>query len=186
MAIFCRAPVSFTTAALGGEIEIPGLDGTRHAIDIPAGIQSGKQLRKRGEGMPVLQGRGRGDLVIDAAKAAGRTLSGIEGMFMEEMRDTILKRARGIHQNTRLGMPEAVCSCGLIVPADVPLDRATGHLDDQLWEPVRTMLVSCSNDWWREGLPCRAYCQACGWLGEDAPYAEAEQARLAHTCEESR
>ena len=123
---------------------------------------------------------------LEAAKAAGRTLSGIEGMFMEEMRDTILKRARGIHQNTRLGMPEAVCSCGLIVPADVPLDRATGHLDDQLWEPVRTMLVSCSNDWWREGLPCRAYCQACGWLAEDAPYAEAEQARLAHTCEESR
>jgi molecular chaperone DnaJ len=56
--LLTRAPISFTTAALGGEIEIPGLDGSRHTIEIPAGIQSGKQLRKRGAGMPVLQGRG--------------------------------------------------------------------------------------------------------------------------------
>ncbi len=62
--LFCRAPISFTTAALGGEIEIPGLDGTKHVITIPEGIQSGKQLRKRGAGMPVLQGRGHGDLVV--------------------------------------------------------------------------------------------------------------------------
>ncbi len=63
--LITRAPISFTTAALGGTIEIPGLDGVRHAITIPAGIQSGKQLRQRGAGMPVLQGRGRGDMVIE-------------------------------------------------------------------------------------------------------------------------
>src|SRR5690606_5559942 len=63
--LFTQVPVSFTTAALGGTIEIPGLDGESHAIDIPAGIQSGRQLRKRGAGMPVLQGRGRGDLVTE-------------------------------------------------------------------------------------------------------------------------
>jgi molecular chaperone DnaJ len=63
--LITRVPISFTTAALGGEIEIPGLDGERFKIDIPAGIQSGKQLRKRGAGMPVLQGRGRGDLVVE-------------------------------------------------------------------------------------------------------------------------
>jgi molecular chaperone DnaJ len=56
--LITRVPISFTTAALGGEIEIPGIDGKRIKVDIPAGIQSGKQLRKRGEGMPVLQGRG--------------------------------------------------------------------------------------------------------------------------------
>ncbi len=60
-----RAPISFTTAALGGEIAIPGLDGERHVVPIPAGIQSGKQLRKRGAGMPVLNGRGVGDLVVE-------------------------------------------------------------------------------------------------------------------------
>ena len=63
--LLTRAPISITTAALGGEIEIPGLDGQRHAIPIPAGIQSGKQLRKRGAGMPVLNGRGMGDMVIE-------------------------------------------------------------------------------------------------------------------------
>ena len=62
--LITRAPISITTAALGGEIEIPGLDGARHRIPIPAGIQSGKQLRQRGAGMPVLQGRGTGDMVI--------------------------------------------------------------------------------------------------------------------------
>lgn len=63
--LMTRAPISFTTAALGGSIELPGLDGARHVVEIPAGIQSGKQLRKRGAGMPVLQGRGQGDLVIE-------------------------------------------------------------------------------------------------------------------------
>ena len=57
-------PISFTTAALGGSIDVPGLDGERHEIRIPAGIQSGKQLRQRGAGMPVLNGRGHGDMVI--------------------------------------------------------------------------------------------------------------------------
>lgn len=62
--LFCRAPISFTTAALGGAITVPGLDRVEHEIRIPAGIQSGKQLRQRGAGMPVLNGRGTGDLVI--------------------------------------------------------------------------------------------------------------------------
>jgi molecular chaperone DnaJ len=62
--LFCRAPISFTKAALGGEIEIPSLDGQKHVILVPEGIQPGKQLRQRGAGMPVLQGRGRGDMVI--------------------------------------------------------------------------------------------------------------------------
>src|SRR3546814_17530949 len=62
--LFTRAPISFTAAALGGSIAIPGLDGAKHDIAIPAGIQSGKQLRQRGAGMPVLNGRGHGDLVI--------------------------------------------------------------------------------------------------------------------------
>ena len=45
--LLTRAPISFTTAALGGEIEIPGLDGSRHAIEIPAGIQSGNAILNR-------------------------------------------------------------------------------------------------------------------------------------------
>ncbi len=62
--LFARAPISFSKAALGGTIVVPGLDRQRHEIRIPPGIQSGKQIRQRGAGMPVLQGRGHGDLVI--------------------------------------------------------------------------------------------------------------------------
>lgn len=65
--LLTRAPISFTIAALGGQIEIPGLDGKKHVIDIPAGIQTGKQLRKRGAGMMVLHGRGQGDLVVEVS-----------------------------------------------------------------------------------------------------------------------
>ena len=61
---YARAPISFTSAALGGEIEIPGPDGEVHIVRIPAGTQSGREMRQRGAGMPVLQGRGRGDLVV--------------------------------------------------------------------------------------------------------------------------
>src|SRR3546814_19116258 len=62
--LFAKCPVSFTTAALGGVIDVPGLDRPHHEIRIPAGIQSGKQIRQRGAGMPVLNGRGHGDMVI--------------------------------------------------------------------------------------------------------------------------
>lgn len=81
-------PVSFTTAALGGTIEIPGIDGDRLSIDIPAGIQSGKQLRKRGAGMPVLQGHGRGDLVIEITVETPTKLSARQKEILREFQET--------------------------------------------------------------------------------------------------
>jgi molecular chaperone DnaJ len=86
--LFTRVPISFTTAALGGTIEIPGLDGERHAIDIPAGIQTGKQLRKRGVGMPVLQGRGRGDLVTEIMVETPTKLTARQKELLCEFRET--------------------------------------------------------------------------------------------------
>jgi molecular chaperone DnaJ len=86
--LFTRVPISFTVAALGGTIEIPGLDGEMHAIDIPAGIQSGKQLRKRGAGMPVLQGRGRGDLVIEIMVETPTRLTARQKELLCEFRET--------------------------------------------------------------------------------------------------
>ena len=86
--LITRAPITFTTAALGGEIEIPGLDGQRHAIEIPAGIQSGKQLRKRGVGMPVLQGRGQGDLVIEISVETPTGLSARQKDLLRELQAT--------------------------------------------------------------------------------------------------
>jgi molecular chaperone DnaJ len=62
--LFTLAPLSITTAALGGEIDVPALDKQPTSIKIPAGTQTGKQFRVRGRGMPALNGGGYGDLVI--------------------------------------------------------------------------------------------------------------------------
>ena len=66
----CQVPVSMATAALGGEIEVPTIDGGRSRVKVPAGTQSGKQLRLRGKGMPPLRhGPGlngeAGDMLIE-------------------------------------------------------------------------------------------------------------------------
>jgi molecular chaperone DnaJ len=86
--LFARCPVSFTTAALGGTIEVPGLDKKTHEIKIPTGIQSGKQLRQRGAGMPVLNGRGHGDMVIQVEVETPTRLSSRQKELLEEFRKT--------------------------------------------------------------------------------------------------
>ena len=86
--LFARAPISFTTASLGGALSIPGLDGKTHEVRIPAGIQSGKQLRQRGAGMPVLQGRGHGDLVVQIDVETPTRLSVKQRALLEEFRET--------------------------------------------------------------------------------------------------
>ena len=86
--LITRVPIAFTTAALGGEIEIPGLDGEVNTINIPAGIQSGKQLRKRGAGMPVLQGRGRGDLVMEIMVETPTKLTARQKELLRELQET--------------------------------------------------------------------------------------------------
>jgi molecular chaperone DnaJ len=86
--LFAKAPISFTTAALGGTIDVPGLDKTVHEIRIPAGIQSGKQIRQRGAGMPVLNGRGHGDLVIQVEVETPTKLTARQKELLEEFRAT--------------------------------------------------------------------------------------------------
>lgn len=86
--LFARCPVSFTTAALGGCIEVPGLDRKKHSIRIPAGIQSGKQIRQRGAGMPVLNGRGHGDMVIQVEVETPTKLNARQKELLEEFRAT--------------------------------------------------------------------------------------------------
>jgi len=81
-------PVSFTTAALGGVITLPGIDGHRVELKIPAGIQSGEQLRHRGAGMSVLNGRGRGDLVARILVETPTKMTGKQKKLLEEFRET--------------------------------------------------------------------------------------------------
>ena len=63
--LFCQIPVSMVSATLGGDIEAPTLDGGKTRVKVPSGIQSGKQLRLRGKGMPNIRGGSYGDLYIE-------------------------------------------------------------------------------------------------------------------------
>jgi len=65
--LFCRVPVTMPTAAMGGEVEVPTIDGGKSRVKVPAGSQTGKQMRLRGKGMPALRGGGSGDMLIELA-----------------------------------------------------------------------------------------------------------------------
>ncbi len=65
--LFCRVPVPMTTAAMGGEVEVPTIDGGMSRVKVPAGSQTGKQMRLRAKGMPALRGGGQGDMLIELA-----------------------------------------------------------------------------------------------------------------------
>ena len=65
--LFCRVPITLATAALGGEVEVPTIDGGKSRVKVPAGSQTGKQMRLRAKGMPALRGGGAGDMVIELA-----------------------------------------------------------------------------------------------------------------------
>jgi molecular chaperone DnaJ len=65
--LHCRVPVTFVTAAMGGNIDVPTLDGGRAKVAIPEGTQPGRQFRLRGKGMPVLRSAQRGDLYVELA-----------------------------------------------------------------------------------------------------------------------
>lgn len=84
--LFARASISFATAALGGAIEVPGISGQPVELKIPAGLQSGTQLRQRGAGMPVLNGRGHGDFVVQIDVETPSKLSGRQRELLEELR----------------------------------------------------------------------------------------------------
>ena len=65
--LFCRVPVSMTSAALGGDIEVPTIDGGRSRVKIPSGSQSGCQMRLRNKGMPSIKSSQIGDMFIELA-----------------------------------------------------------------------------------------------------------------------
>ncbi len=85
--LFCRVPVSMTTAALGGSIEVPTIDGGRGRVQIPAGSQSGRQMRLRGKGMPALRGGGTGDMFIELATETPVNLTSRQKELLKEFED---------------------------------------------------------------------------------------------------
>lgn len=73
--IFCRVPISMTTAALGGQIDVPAIDGEKSRVKIPEGTESGKQFRLKGKGMPVLRSKVMGDMYIQVEVETPKSLT---------------------------------------------------------------------------------------------------------------
>jgi DnaJ-class molecular chaperone len=124
--LFANAPISFTTAALGGEITLPGLDGEKHVIKIAPGTQPGREVRHRGAGMPVLQGRGRGDLVVRLEVEMPTRLTAKQRELLEEFRCT--ETGRRMPAETRASSPRSNWSA--LGQFGQPGDR-TGHGDEK-------------------------------------------------------
>ncbi|MCR9124950.1 MAG: molecular chaperone DnaJ [Rhodobacteraceae bacterium] len=82
--LYCRVPVSMSKAALGGSIEVPTIDGGRGRVQIPAGSQSGRQMRLRSKGMPALRGGGTGDMFIELAVETPVNLTARQKELLEE------------------------------------------------------------------------------------------------------
>jgi len=82
--LFCHVPVSMAAAALGGDIEVPTIDGGRSRVKVPAGSQSGRQMRLRGKGMPALRGGSHGDMFIELAVETPVNLTGQQKELLRE------------------------------------------------------------------------------------------------------
>ena len=82
--VFCRVPVRMAQAALGADIEVPAIDGTRARVKIPAGTQTGEQFRLRGKGFSVLRSAQRGDMLIQVQVETPQGLSRRQRELLEE------------------------------------------------------------------------------------------------------
>jgi molecular chaperone DnaJ len=73
--LHCRVPVSMVTAALGGEFEVPAIDGARSKVKVPGGTQSGRRFRLQGKGMPVLRSKQSGDMYVQVVVETPQNLT---------------------------------------------------------------------------------------------------------------
>ena len=86
--LHCVIPLSFPQAALGAEIEIPGIDGAV-TLKIPEGTQSGKELRIRGRGVPYLNEKGRGDLIVQIMVQIPKKLNRAQRDLVSKLAETL-------------------------------------------------------------------------------------------------
>lgn len=95
--LFCRVPIQMTTAALGGQIEVPTISGESKTVRIPEGTQSGHEFRVHGEGMPVLRSKAAGDLYVQVEVETPKNLT-------RKQKELLREFAKGSTQKTS---PEA-------------------------------------------------------------------------------
>jgi len=82
--VYCRVPISLTTAALGGGFDVPTLSGEKTKVRVPDGTQTGKQFRLKGKGMPVMRTHGHGDMYIQVTVETPRNLTKRQRELLEE------------------------------------------------------------------------------------------------------
>ena len=73
--LHCRVPISMVTAALGGEFEVPSIDGSQVRVKVPGGTQVGRRFRLSGKGMPVLRSKQSGDMYVQVAVETPQNLT---------------------------------------------------------------------------------------------------------------
>ncbi|MDR3791949.1 MAG: molecular chaperone DnaJ [Terracidiphilus sp.] len=86
--LYCVIPISFPQATLGAEFEMQGIDGPIN-IRIPEGTQSGRELRIRGRGVPLLNSKGNGDLLVKVIVQVPRKLSRAQRELVQKLGETL-------------------------------------------------------------------------------------------------
>jgi molecular chaperone DnaJ len=98
MDLNCEVPIPFTTAALGGEIRVPTLDGAV-SLKIPAGTQGGSTFRIRGLGMPALQGTAKGDILTYVQVEVPTRLNGEQREVLQKFAELCGEENNPIHKS---------------------------------------------------------------------------------------
>jgi molecular chaperone DnaJ len=93
--VFCEVPLRMSQAALGDDIEVPVIDGTRMKVKIPPGTQTGAQFRLRGKGFSVLRSTARGDMVVQAKVETPQHLTRRQRELLEEFEAEASGHAKG-------------------------------------------------------------------------------------------
>jgi molecular chaperone DnaJ len=103
--LYCQVPIPMATATLGGDIEVPTIEGKRARIKVPEGTQSGRQFRLRGKGMPELNGGFTGDMIIETQVETPMNLTKRQRELMEEFAaesgDNVSPRSEGFFSKVK-------------------------------------------------------------------------------------
>ena len=147
--LHCRVPISMVTAALGGEFEVPTIDGGKTRVKVPEGTQSGRRFRLQGKGMPVLRSRQIGDMYVQVVVETPQKLTKRQRELLHEFEKLVVEgHAAGIRRILRQGqgIPRRPDRLGLTA-ALVPLTPRPRALPLNI---VTKTQSSCS-----VSLPCR-------------------------------
>lgn len=92
--LHCRVPVPMTTAALGGNLDVPTIEGQKSSVKIPAGTQTGQQLRLKSKGMNIMRSEQRGDMFVEIFVETPVNLDKKQTDIMKQLDESLEKAGR--------------------------------------------------------------------------------------------